>query len=1050
MHHHLVRSLALFAGLLPIAVAGEADRADPYKDSGINPLSAVKLTAEQEAAQLKDVTVADGFEATLFAPSQMINYPIFIAAAPDGTVFVGSDGNGAQGKAANRGRIVRLRDTDGDGRADETKLFVKNVDSPRGVVWDHDRLYVVHPPHLSAFIDKDGDGVSDEQKVLVDGIGWAFAGRAADHATNGVELGVDGYLYIAGGDFGIMKATGSDGTVIQHRAGGVIRVRTDGTGLEVFATGTRNILEVATSPLLDHFTRDNTNDGGGWDVRFHYFTGLENHGYPWLYKNFADEHIKPLSDYGGGSGCGAVWIDEPAFKDWAGEWSGAPFTVDWGTGATARHNVKRVGASYEEIDKPKQIVKVTKPCDADVDAMGNLYITSWKGAVFNWAGTPDVGYVVRVHPKGYVAPPLLDVGKADAAALVKQLEDASHRRRHDAQRELIRRAQAGTALPKGVQALADEVKKPLAVRVIALAALHQTPTPPKVMPKRAAGDPLVEYDLRFAADRASPITVAAIDAKDPRIVLQAVIAAARSKQLREVIPLAAPLAAQDERIAHTLYRALGYQADEKLCFDLIDQSATAPVVRTAAMRGLAMLHTTVAVDGLIARLDKVTDPELRRGLLSTLCRLHFIEGEWKGDSWGTRPDTRGPYYQPDPWSETAAVIAALKATLAKSAPDEAAFLVAEMTRNRIKSDEALQRILGLAKQDPAHIPALAQQLVTADDIPSDAVPLLIQAALLKDAAPTTYVGAIVALSKVNSADGVKAQFQALESLEKIKGTDRERNTARGALMGSKLLGNHVAVLAELSDKGPGQSLAEGALLTLAVDKNQTVEVKAQAMKAIDDAAQDPKRMVRILNAITKDKLGGHAERVKANLDSSNKDVAKAAKAAAEKLGLNQQVADTTPKVNTLKREEVLAQIMTVKGDKNLGEQLFVRQSCVACHTTSQDQAPKGPYLGNIAQTYKRAELAEAIIDPGKTVSQGFITNLITTKDGGQHMGFVTFESPEKLTIRNLAAQETTIAVADITNRTKLPTSMMPPGLVDQLTVREFASMLDYLEALAKK
>jgi putative heme-binding domain-containing protein len=274
--------------------------------------------------------------------------------------------------------------------------------------------------------------------------------------------------------------------------------------------------------------------------------------------------------------------------------------------------------------------------------------------------------------------------------------------------------------------------------------------------------------------------------------------------------------------------------------------------------------------------------------------------------------------------------------------------------------------------------------------------------------------------------------------------------ARGALTSSKLLGNHFAVLAELADKGPGQGIAESALLAMAVDKGQTVEVRSAAMKAIDDAAQDPKRLARILNTITKDKLGAHGERVKANLGSSNKEVAKAAKNAAEKLGLNLQVADTTPKVNTLKREEVLAQIMTVKGDKNLGEQVFARQTCSACHTTSQDQAPKGPYLGNIAQTYKRAELAEAILDPNKSVSQGFVTNLIATKDGAQHMGFVTFESPEKLTVRNLAALETTIAVADITSRTKLPQSMMPPGLVDQITVREFASLLDYLEALAKK
>jgi putative heme-binding domain-containing protein len=642
------------------------------------------------------------------------------------------------------------------------------------------------------------------------------------------------------------------------------------------------------------------------------------------------------------------------------------------------------------------------------------------------------------------------VAKAGADVLVRELEQGSHRRRLAAQRELIRRAQAGTAVPASVQALADDAAKPLATRVVALAVMHQSPNPPKVMPGRAAGDPLVEYDLRFAGDRAAPITVAAVDPKDARVVLQAVIAAARAKQLRDVVPLAATLAAQDARIAHTIARGLGFQGDVQLCFDLIDRSSTTPTVRTAALRGVAMLHTRAAVDGLVARLEKAGDVELRRGLLGALCRLHFIEGPWKGDSWGTRPDTRGPYYQPEAWEGTPAVIAALKGVLARSAPDEAAFLVAEMNRNRIKSEEALQRILALAKADPAHIPAVAGQLAAADEIPADAVPLLIQAARLPEASPTTYMNAVIALAKVDHSDGLTASFQALESLTRIKGTDRDLNAARTALTASRWLGKQVGTLATVAGKGPGAEAAEGMLVTLAVNKDQSPETRAAAGKALDDASQDPKRRVRILNAIARDKLGGHAERVRAALDDTDKEVAKAAKNAAEKLGLDKQAADTTPKVSSLKRDEVLAQVLELKGDVNLGEQVFVRQSCGACHTTAQDQAPKGPYLGNIAQTYKRGELAENILDPNKTVSQGFITNLVATKDGGQQMGFVTFESADKLTLRNLAAQEVSIAVADIASRTKLPQSMMPPGLVDGLTLREFASLLDYLEALAAK
>src|SRR5688572_15009974 len=272
----------------------------------------------KEAELLKDVKVAEGFEVSLFSAPPQSNYPVYVSASPDGTLYVSSDGNGSLDRKPNRGRILRLRDTDGDGRADQMTEFVKNVDSPRGLVVDGNTVYCVHPPHLSAFIDKDGDGVSDEQKILVKNLAFTFKDRPADHTTNGVELGIDGWLYIAGGDFGFVEAEGTDGRKLQLRGGGIIRVRTDGSGLQLYSRGTRNILEAAVSPLLDIFSRDNTNDGGGWDIRFHHFSGFEDHGYPRLYKNFGDEIIQPLADYGGGSGMGAGWIDEPG---WPAAWN---------------------------------------------------------------------------------------------------------------------------------------------------------------------------------------------------------------------------------------------------------------------------------------------------------------------------------------------------------------------------------------------------------------------------------------------------------------------------------------------------------------------------------------------------------------------------------------------------------------------------------------------------------------------------------------------------------------------------------------------------------
>ncbi len=66
------------------------------------------------------------------------------------------------------------------------------------------------------------------------------------------------------------------------------------------------------------------------------------------------------------------------------------------------------------------------------------------------------------------------------------------------------------------------------------------------------------------------------------------------------------------------------------------------------------------------------------------------------------------------------------------------------------------------------------------------------------------------------------------------------------------------------------------------------------------------------------------------------------------------------------------------------------------------------------------------------------------------MGFVIQESATEVLSRNQAGTERKLAVADIAERQKLPTSLMPPGLMNQMTVKDFASLLDYLEQLAKE
>jgi putative heme-binding domain-containing protein len=193
----------------------------------------------------------------------------------------------------------------------------------------------------------------------------------------------------------------------------------------------------------------------------------------------------------------------------------------------------------------------------------------------------------------------------------------------------------------------------------------------------------------------------------------------------------------------------------------------------------------------------------------------------------------------------------------------------------------------------------------------------------------------------------------------------------------------------------------------------------------------------------------YREQVLEATEDSDPDVAKQAKQTARALRLDRPRRNS-PKVETMSVADAIAAVVKTKGDVELGKKLFTQQTCVNCHTTTQSEPQRGPYLGNIAATYKRPELAEAILLPNKSIAQGFVANHFELKNGDEHDGFVTLEAADKVTIRDTTSQEYTFATKDIVKRIKLEKSLMPEGLAGGLTIHEFASLLDYLESLNPK
>jgi glucose/arabinose dehydrogenase len=86
--------------------------------------------------------------------------------------------------------------------------------------------------------------------------------------------------------------------------------------LEIYSHGTRNIYDVAIDPYMNVFTRDNTNDGGGWNIRFSHHMQSGEYGYPLLFQHFTDEILPALVDVAEDRAPALyLWMSQPGPKN---------------------------------------------------------------------------------------------------------------------------------------------------------------------------------------------------------------------------------------------------------------------------------------------------------------------------------------------------------------------------------------------------------------------------------------------------------------------------------------------------------------------------------------------------------------------------------------------------------------------------------------------------------------------------------------------------------------------------------------------------------------
>ncbi len=651
-----------------------------------------------------DRTVADlvkappGFDVTLFAAPPKVGYPVAIAAAPTGEVFVAVDEQGSLGRTPGGGKVLRCVDRDGDGKVDEVKVFAK-MEHPRGVLCRGNTVWVMHPPTLSVFHDDNGDGVADRQEVLVTGLTTELiTNRGGDHTTNGIRMGPDGWIYIAAGDYGIREARGKDGATLRQRGGGILRVRPDGTELEVFATGLRNPFDIAIDPYLNLFTRDNSNDGAGWDIRVSHLVQTAHYGYTQLYANFPDEIMPPLGMFGGGGGTGSLFLEDPL---WPEKYRNILYTGDWGRSEVYRHELQPHGPTFDL--KQEVFLKIPRPTGMDIDASGRLYVASWMGGEASVYIGPNVGFVVRVTPHGLKPPPFPNLKEADLRALVGLLAAPNPVTRLHSQYEILRRGR-NAETTRALEALAADAAAPLEGRAVAIFTLKQlNGKDSHAALLKLIADPAVrEFALRALTDRKRELDGldprpfrAALADESPRVRAQALISLGRlhdGAAAPSILPLTArpkgsampskrPVHAQpdaDRVLPHLAVRALVSLQAVDACLAALDGPH-----RDGALWALRYMHDKRAVEGLIRKLSTAYSPELRQGILSTLIRLYHREADYQGTWWGIRPDSTGPYFDPQEWEMSPRIASVLTNAVLDGDAQQAAFLRAELARQQV-------------------------------------------------------------------------------------------------------------------------------------------------------------------------------------------------------------------------------------------------------------------------------------------------------------------------------------------------------------------------------
>lgn len=1026
-------------------------------------ISSVSIGAEIPIAREK-------WKMELIAEATKIKYPSVVVCAPDGKVFVPEDPMDITRPAhVSEGRIVCFHP---DGR---TTVFAEKLHAVFGMQYLEGKLYVLHNPRFSVWRDEEGVG-KDRAEVIEQTNPNPWALDWNDHVPANFRLAMDGRFYVAVGDKGIFGAMGRDGKRVDLHGGGILRLRPDGTELEVFSSGVRNILDVAMTDEDEIFTYDNT-DENHWMGRVTHMVDGGFYGYPFDFIPQRPYTLWMMADYGAGAATGATVNNDDALPP---EYRGNLFLADFGQRNIRRVQIERSGATFRAVHDEQMFIN--PPADfrpvgiAFSDDGASIYICDWAhrdtkeqaltGRLWklSWTGKNNAA----PRPSWYLAAATGKLVDASDAEIARGLEHPARRVRMAAQRTLIARKSVSVLTNRLVESsnafakihamwALDQIDGGLSARLVISNLVYSTDVRVARQAIRQLGNRRVEA--------MGPLFAQKLNNADGSIQFAAATALGRLGDWRYVEELVHHSGASELFLRFAVFTALNRIA------------RGSPDAWPAIIRGLknedsavrescafAMRETydkeLVRMLAAALRYADASEKDFKVAVINALAPLHHRPPAWNGEWWAYHPFRMSPPAKTNDWEGTPVVFEALSgaakdadakvraaaagglATFGTEAAGE--LLLARFTEETNRAvNAALLR--GLAQMKYANAADLAANAIRDGDLSEEML------ALGKAAGGANVINALEAAVKKRSVNGERAigllvELGATNSVPTIVDAleNGNRGMADAALTALGTFKARIAIPAMLR-AATNPALRTDAVQALAqISDVRATELFLSALgeKRIDVRASASKGLRAIRDQawpIIEPKIKSLPQQTIAELQRIYRNDARAAAAGLYAIAVDRP-----------SQQDYFDFALSNKGDAERGEKIFKDRNgvgCINCHRARGDGVDIGPDLSGVGAQFDRAALAESVLFPSRAVREGYNVVDIELSDGEVVSGMIRAETSEGLSIQGATGTPQTITKAKIKSRKATPVSLMPEGLEAGLSLEEFSDLISFLQSL---